>query len=75
MTDLLKQAMIALEKLPAAEQDALAQHILNDLIEEAKWEESFADPRSEQFFVEMVRLGESEAAQGQLRPAPTLVDE
>ncbi len=72
MTDLLKQAMAALEKLPEASQDALAQHILNDLIEEARWEDSFADPLSERFFEEMIRLGDTEASQGSLRPAPTI---
>ena len=50
MTKLLKQAIAALENLPEVEQDALAQHIINDLIDDAKWRESFADPLSEQFF-------------------------
>jgi len=69
MTDLLKQALTALEKLPEAEQDALAIHILNDLIEEAKWNKSFADPRSERFFQQMIQQGDAEAAQAPLRPA------
>ena len=71
MTDLLKCAITALEQLPQETQDAIAQHILEDLTNEAQWEQSFTDPRSEQFFAEMVRLGDEEAARGSLLPAPT----
>ncbi len=71
MTELLRQAFAALEQLPAIEQDAVAQHILQDLLGEARWDASFADPRSEQFFATMVLQGEEEAKQGHLRPAPT----
>jgi|GEM_PF-1430035 len=75
MTDLLKQALTALENLPEVEQDALAYHILNDLIEEAKWNESFADPRSEQFFQQMIQQGDADSVLAPLRPAPTLSSE
>jgi hypothetical protein len=74
MTDLLKRAIAALERLPQEEQDAIAQHILDDLTDEAQWEKSFADLRSERFFAEMVRLGDEESAHGALLPAPTVVE-
>ena len=75
MTDLLRQAVAAAEKLPAEAQDALARAILRDIEDDAKWDTSFADPRSERFFEEMIRLGDDEAAKGALRPAPTTEDD
>lgn len=47
MTELLKKAINSLEQLPASEQDAIAQQILEELQEEDRWEASFNDPRSE----------------------------
>jgi hypothetical protein len=72
MTDLLKEAIAAIEQLPQETQDAIAHHILSDLKDDVQWETSFADPRSEQFFAEMIQLGDREAAQGPLVAAPRL---
>ncbi|MEX0718080.1 MAG: hypothetical protein WD066_15920 [Planctomycetaceae bacterium] len=42
MTQLLQQALAQLEELPAAEQDAIAALILEELDDERRWDESFA---------------------------------
>lgn len=47
MTNLLKQAIAAIEQLPQEEQDAVAHHILEDVADDARWEASLSDPRSE----------------------------
>jgi hypothetical protein len=42
MTQLLAQAMAEVEKLPQLEQDAIATMILDELADEARWQEAFA---------------------------------
>jgi hypothetical protein len=42
MTQLLEQALIEVKKLPAAEQDAIASLILDEIAGEQRWQESFA---------------------------------
>ncbi len=42
MTQLLEQAITELQKLPEAEQDAMATLILDELADERHWQESFA---------------------------------
>ncbi len=42
MTELLEQALTAVNKLPASEQDAIATLILDELADERHWQESFA---------------------------------
>ncbi len=42
MTELLEQALTEVNKLPAAEQDAIATLILDELADEGRWQESFA---------------------------------
>jgi aspartate/glutamate racemase len=41
MTELLKQAIAKVQNLPENEQDNIAAIILEELEDEAKWEESF----------------------------------
>jgi hypothetical protein len=41
MTDLLEKAFTEAAKLPAAEQDALAERILAELASERRWDELF----------------------------------
>jgi len=64
MTELLKQAMTALEQLPAAEQDAVAQQILVELEEDAKWEVTLHDPRSEIVLNTLIARAKEQVAQG-----------
>jgi hypothetical protein len=42
MTQLLEQALAEVRKLTAAEQDAVAALILEELADERRWQESFA---------------------------------
>lgn len=42
MTQLLEKALNEVAKLPAAEQDALAAILLDELASEQRWSESFA---------------------------------
>jgi hypothetical protein len=42
MTPNLEQAFQEIQKLPAAEQDAIASIIFDELADEKRWEESFA---------------------------------
>lgn len=42
MTQLLEQAIGAAGKLPAAEQDAIAAMILEEIDDERRWDEAFA---------------------------------
>jgi hypothetical protein len=43
MTDLLEKALNEVKKLPAAEQDAVAAILLQELASEQRWSESFAN--------------------------------
>ena len=42
MTKLLEQALAKVQSLPAAEQDALAQILLDEIESERRWDELFA---------------------------------
>lgn len=42
MTELLEQAVAAIQKLSAAEQDAIAAIILEELADERRWDAAFA---------------------------------
>jgi len=42
MTQLLVQALDAVQKLPPAEQDAIASIILQELADERRWDDAFA---------------------------------
>jgi hypothetical protein len=42
MTQLLEKAVAKLHELPAEKQDAMASLILDELADEAQWDESFA---------------------------------
>ena len=47
MSALLDKAIFAIRKLPEAEQEAIAREILERIEADARWQELFADPRSE----------------------------
>jgi aspartate/glutamate racemase len=42
MTELLEEAMTRVQQLPPAEQDAIAQLILDELADEEQWDAAFA---------------------------------
>ena len=47
MTELLEKAFAEASELPKAEQDLLAQSLLDDLAAEEKWDETFANSQDE----------------------------
>ena len=66
MTELLKKAINALEQLPASEQDAMAQQILEELQDEEQWEASFNDPRSEIVLDQLISRAKEQIGQGKI---------
>jgi len=48
-TALLRQAISALEQLPEDDQDAMAQHILAELEDEARWSRQFTTTTDDQW--------------------------
>ena len=47
MNALLDKAIKAIEKLPEAEQEAIAREVIERIEADARWDALFADPRSE----------------------------
>jgi len=47
MNALLDKAISAIQKLPEAEQEAIAREVLDRIEADARWDALFADPRSE----------------------------
>ncbi len=64
MTELLKRAIAAIEQLPETEQNALAEQILEEIEEEAKWDTTFADPRSELVLDRLIAQAKTQIDQG-----------
>jgi hypothetical protein len=64
MTELLKQAMLALEQLPETEQDAVAQQILVELAKDAKWDATLNDPKGLAVLDALVTRAKKQVAQG-----------
>jgi hypothetical protein len=46
MNALLDKAIAAIQKLPEAEQEAIAREVLERIEADARWDALFADPRS-----------------------------
>ena len=71
MTDLLQRVVTEIEKLPAADQDALAARILDDLADEHAWDAQFRATTDRQWdcLAEAVRR---EIAAGQTIPLDDL---
>jgi ribosome assembly protein YihI (activator of Der GTPase) len=67
MTQLLQQAIAEIEKLPEAEQDAIAARLLAELEDEKKWKARFDATTDDQWdrIAEMVR---QEIAAGDITP-------
>lgn len=57
MTELLQQAIAEIQKLPAAQQDAIASRLMTELKDEQRWTEQFESTTDEQWdrLAEMVR--------------------
>jgi hypothetical protein len=66
MTDLLKQAFVAIEKLPPSQQDLIAQRLLEELEDDNQWEETFSDPRSEIVLDQLISRAKHQIAQGNI---------
>ncbi|MCI0361243.1 MAG: hypothetical protein L0211_22405 [Planctomycetaceae bacterium] len=65
MTQLLEQALEAVQQLPPAEQDSIASLILQELADEKRWDEAFARTQ-----VQLDRLAdkvEADVAAGRVR--------
>ncbi len=60
MTDLLKKAFDAASRLPADEQDAVAEWLLAELASEEKWKERFAESQGALTLLAQEALNEHE---------------
>ena len=66
MTRLLEQALGEVAKLSAAEQDAMAAIVLDELASEKRWSESFA--RSQDVLAKLAEEALIEHAEGRTKP-------
>jgi hypothetical protein len=67
MTETLKQVLARVERLPAEQQDAIAEVIEREL-EEREWEELVGSPASQRFLEALADEARAEDAAGQTRP-------
>jgi hypothetical protein len=67
MTELLRQAIAQIEKLPADQQDAIASRFLAELQDEQKWESQFAATTDDQW-EQMATMVRQEIATGETTP-------
>jgi hypothetical protein len=65
MTDLLEKALRKAARLPGAEQDRIAQLILDEIEDKACWQASFA--RSQDQLAALARAVRKEIARGDVR--------
>ena len=65
MTTLLEKALRKAARLPAAEQDRIAQVILDEIEDEARWQATFA--RSQDQLTALARAAQEEIARGDVR--------
>ena len=64
MTTVLEQALAELKTMPADAQEAIAHELLDMIRSERKWDELFADPRSDALFEQMAKDVRAEIAAG-----------
>jgi sugar-specific transcriptional regulator TrmB len=64
MNALLDKAISAIQKLPEAEQEAIAREVLERIEADARWEKLFADPRSEALLERLADEALDEIRQG-----------
>jgi hypothetical protein len=67
MTELLRQALAQIEKLPPDQQDAIAARFLAELQDEKKWETCFVATTDEQWD-RMAAMVRQEIASGETAP-------
>jgi hypothetical protein len=67
MTRLLQEAFAQMEKLPETEQDAIASLVLEELADEARWQEAFA--RSQDQLASMAAKVRDDIREGRVRNA------
>jgi len=65
MTNLLEKDLRQAARLPAAEQDRIAQVILDEIEDEARWQATFA--RSQDQLAVLARAAREEIARGDVR--------
>jgi hypothetical protein len=67
MSRLLEQALKAVERLPAPEQDAIASIILQEIEAEERWDELFSRPESEDLLSRMADAAMKAVDEGRAR--------
>jgi hypothetical protein len=67
MTRLLQKAIVQMEKLPETEQDAIAALVLEELADEARWQEAFA--RSQDQLAALATKVRDDIREGRVRNA------
>lgn len=72
MTELLEQAIAKLKTLPASEQDALAAMIMEEIEDEIRWDEAFANSQDALAQLASKAMAEYRAAQTQELDPETL---
>jgi hypothetical protein len=71
MTELLRQAITLIEKLPDDRQDAIATQLLAELQDDQKWETRFAATTDDQWD-RMAAMVRQEIASGETVPLDTI---
>ncbi|MBA2748624.1 MAG: hypothetical protein H0U45_07740 [Tatlockia sp.] len=71
MTELLRQAIALIEKLPDDRQDAIATQLLAELQDDQKWETRFAATTDDQWD-RMAAMVRQEIASGETVPLDTI---
>ncbi len=71
MTELLRQAIALIEKLPAEQQNAIATQLLAELQDDQKWETRFAATTDDQWD-RMAAMVRQEIASGETVPLDTI---
>ena len=66
MTQLLEKALSEVARLPAAEQDAVAAILLEELASEKRWSDSFA--KSQDLLAKLAEKALAEHAAGRTKP-------
>lgn len=66
MNALLDKAISAIQKLPEAEQEAIAREVLERIEADERWEKLFSDPRSETLLERLADDALDEVRQGKV---------
>ena len=66
MNALLDKAISAIQKLPEAEQEAIAREVLDRIAAHARWDALFADPRSEALLERLADAALDEVSRGDI---------